>query len=55
MFDQFVNNLSNPAVTVGSTLLKSAQEGRAIVADKKRKEAEAEAEYEVFLKKKMLK
>jgi len=51
MFDQFVNNLSNPAVTVGSTLLKSAQEGRAIVADKKRKEAEAEAEYEVFLKK----
>ena len=50
MFDDFVSNLSNPAVTVGSTLLKSAQEGRALVADKKRKEEEAAAEYELFLK-----
>lgn len=51
MFDIFKDNLSNPAVTIGSTLLKSAQEGRALVADKKRKEEEAAAEYELFLKK----
>jgi hypothetical protein len=51
MFDIFKDNLSNPAVTIGSTLLKSAQEGKAILADKKRKEEEAAAEYELFLKK----
>lgn len=48
MFDIFKDNLSNPAVTIGSTLLKSAQEGKAILADKKRKEEEAAIELQLF-------